>query len=138
MASEWDSLLIEDKKIRNVVVEGIPIGYEFYIHGVNYRGIYLSCIEKIEVKIDGKLIAEEDEVFVLNGKQFLFAQLPELFKEYWPSNGGAVIRIYDNQGLANGSAHEVDVLLDSHMPFGVSRDDLMQSSVHGTKRLTVE
>jgi hypothetical protein len=140
MASEWDTLLVSSDPIKNITVEGIPVGYEFYIHGVNYRGNYLSGYEELKVRVDGKELTEADSVFALNGKQFLFSQLPELYKEYWMSNKKAAIQVFNQKGLEKDSSHIIEVDIVSRMPFGLDREHakLMMERVHGKKTLKVE
>jgi hypothetical protein len=137
MASAWDALLIADNKIKNIVVEGISIGYEFNIHGIHYRGIYLSCIESLHIRVDGREIGEAESVFAINGKEFLFSQLKEMYKEYWMSNKTATIRVFNYKGLPPGSNHEIEVDYKGHMPFGIDWDHLLSTEANGKKTLQV-
>ena len=46
----YNEILICRKPIRNYVVAGVTVGYEFQIKYPSYRGCYLSCIEDLFLK----------------------------------------------------------------------------------------
>ncbi|HHV11514.1 MAG TPA: hypothetical protein GXX75_14680 [Clostridiales bacterium] len=129
--------IICEKPIENVVVNGQAVGYEFEIKYPSYRGTYVSCIEKLEIAVDGREIDPKDLRFCLNHKEFLFAQIPELYSEYWFIHDNAVIRVFQEDGLAKDRDHEVSVRIVHRIPYtGYFGDYLVLDSAN-TKKLQV-
>lgn len=112
----YNKILICKDDIENVVVEGVTIGYEFKIKYPSYRGVFLSCIEDLRFKMDGKDIDKKDIYFYLNGKQFLLDELPECFKEYWFIREKATVRVMKSGGIAPGE-HSLNVFMRHRVPY---------------------
>ena len=112
----YNKILICKDDIENVVVEGVPIGYEFKIKYPSYRGVFLSCIEDLRFKMDGEDIDRKDIYFYLNGKQFLLDELPECFKEYWFVREKATVRVMKSGGIAPGE-HSLNVFMKHRVPY---------------------
>lgn len=112
----YNKIIFCDDNIKNFVVEGITVGYEFKIKYPNYRGTNLSCIEHLDFEVDGELLPRDSVYFLLNGKQFLLDELPELFKEYWFILEPATIRVMLPGGISAGE-HSVRVLMRHRVPY---------------------
>ena len=112
----YNKILICKDDIENVVVEGVTIGYEFKIKYPSYRGVFLSCIEDLRFKMDGKDIDRKDIYFYLNGTQFLLDELPECFKEYWLVREKATVRVMKSGGIAPGE-HSLNVFMKHRVPY---------------------
>ena len=112
----YNKILICDDPLTSTVVDGVTIGYEFKIKYPSYRGVYLSCIEQLAFHIDGRPIDKQDVFILLNGKQFLIDELPELFKEYWFISDKATIRVIDPRGISAGD-HQVRVFMKHRVPY---------------------
>lgn len=111
----YNKLLIVDEPIRAFGAGDAILGYEFKLQYPSYRGTYLSCIEKLEVWVDGQAVPAESISFLINGKQFLISQLRELWSEYWFVLKHATLRVM-SQPL-NAGAHKVEVLLRHRIPY---------------------
>lgn len=112
----YNKILICGDEIVIVKAGNVTIGYEFKIKYPSYRGVFLSCIEKLEFYLDGVPVDKQNIFFYLNGKQFLIDELPELFKEYWFISDKAAIRVIDPRGLEAGT-HEVRVFMRHRVPY---------------------
>ena len=112
----YKKIIFCDENIRNLVVEGCRIGYEFKIKYPNYRGANLSCIEELNFEVDGKQLPRDSVYFLLNGKQFLLDELPDLFKEYWFILDPATIRVMCPGGIEAGE-HTIRVLMRHRIPY---------------------
>ena len=112
----YNKILVCDDNMVNVIVDGVKIGYEFKIKYPSYRGVYLSCIEQMAIDVDGRPISKNNIFILLNGKQFLIDELPELFKEYWYISDKATIRVIDPDGIAVGD-HNVRVFMKHRVPY---------------------
>lgn len=79
----FNKILIGDQKIRPYKVDDVTLGYEFRIRYPSYRGTFLSCIEKLDVYMDGKKVDPSQMYFKLNGKEYTMDQIRDQYKSYW-------------------------------------------------------
>lgn len=112
----YNEILICDKPIKNVVVAGVTVGYQFQIKYPSYRGCFLSCIEQLKFKVDGGELDNTYVCFGLNGKQFTIEELPDLFREYWDVRTPATIQVILPGGIAKGE-HSVSVYMKHRVPY---------------------
>lgn len=108
--------LLKSDSLRNFGYNGAVCGYEFEVVSNDYRGTYLSCVEEISFKMDGNPIPEDKIVFFINNKRFLLKHLKELYAEYWFTVDYAIIRVYQDGGLAPGK-HTINYHLVTRIPF---------------------
>ncbi len=113
---QYDELMLQDSKLRNVSAGDVVYGYEFDINYPSYRGTFLSTIEALEVQVDGNTIPVEKMRFTLNGKQFLVSEIPELCHEYWFVLKTAQLTVLSPGGLSSGS-HTVAVKMMHRVPY---------------------
>ena len=116
MAYEEKVKLIEDGSITNCMAGQEAVGFLFKVKLYTYRGTYLSCIEKLALKLDGEAVDMDQVVFGLNGKRFLVNQLKELFAEYWYILDRAELIVYKDGGLTPGS-HELALDMSIRIPY---------------------
>ena len=112
----YNEIMICKKPIRNTLVAGVAVGYEFDIKYPSYRGCFLSCIEDLYFEIDGKRLLNTEVFFAINGKQFTIEELPELFREYWYVNSPATIKVLKPGGLDSGG-HKLRVYMKHRVPY---------------------
>jgi hypothetical protein len=112
----YNKIILCDDTVKNLVVDGRTLGYEFRIKYPSYRGTYLSCVEELNFELDGVPVPRNSVYFLLNNKQFLLDELPELFKEYWFVVEPATIRVMLPGGIAPGE-HTVRVLMRHRVPY---------------------
>ncbi|RCX09867.1 hypothetical protein DFR58_1336 [Anaerobacterium chartisolvens] len=113
---QYDELLLPYRNIINKRAGDVCYGYAIQIRYPSYRGTFVSCIEKLELQVDGKSIPESDMRFVLNGKEFLVSQLGELSKEHWFVLDTANIVVLRDNGLTEGN-HEISVRMVHRIPY---------------------
>ena len=112
----YNEIMICKKPIRNTLVAGVAVGYEFEIKYPSYRGCFLSCIEELFFELDGVRLSDTEAFFGLNGKQFTIKELPELFREYWYVNSPATIKVLKPGGLEKGE-HTLRVYMKHRVPY---------------------
>ena len=116
MAYEEKVRLIVDGSIKNFRAGEDVIGYSFLLRLYTYRGTYLSCIEKLNLKLDGQKLSMDQVVFKINGKRFLVNQLKELFSEYWYILDRAEILVLKDGGITPGT-HSLAVDMSIRIPY---------------------
>ncbi len=114
----YNKLLISEAEgIQNFSVDGKVMGWQYHSQYPSYRGSYLSCIQNMEVFLDGEQIPENQILFYINGKEFLISEFKDLYKEYWFILDKAVVRILKEGGLEKGSEHRVHVKMRHLIPY---------------------
>jgi len=100
----------------NYSVNGNVMGYTVRIRHNRYRSAILSCIEELQLKVDGQTVDPLDIAFCLNNKEFMIAQLKDQYTEYWYILDKAELRVMKSGGLPKGE-HRVDLALKIRIPY---------------------
>lgn len=134
--------VICDGSLKNTYAGGRATGYEFDIRLSNYRGHFLSCIDRFGVSVDGEDESAERVTFGINGKDFYVEQLGQLSSEFWELLEPAHIRVWRPGGLAPGE-HDVHVMLYLRVPYlplpgGEGDHNYVPLNASGDKRLPVQ
>ena len=98
-----------------------PDGFRFDLRLNWYRGLPLSSVARLEVRVDGEPVDPRAILFTVDGVTRRLAALPELDDEWWFVADPAEIRVARAGGLAPG-AHELEVTLGTRIPYIVIRD----------------
>lgn len=120
MATKFMKLGFEDNVIKedefyNLELNGEIVGVNIGL-GLNYyRGMHLSCVQNLQIMIDGQEVALHLMLLELKGKKFPIDRLPSLFEEYWGIKETASLLIF-NSGLEERK-HEVEVILHLRNPY---------------------
>lgn len=77
-----DRAFISDEPVRNVVQDGRP-GFKLKVRLASYRALPLSCIEGIELKVDGSVIDPDRITFILNGCRHALGDLGSRRDSWW-------------------------------------------------------
>lgn len=102
--------LLFPNALSNVYCGDLCTGFRVEIHNGYYRNYALSCVEKIELKIDGRAIPEDDIQFEYEGKKYTLSQMKDQYMTYWEVLEPAYLNVEDHAGLAAGE-HTVHVEL---------------------------
>jgi len=101
--------------IRNTVHDG-KHGFLLKVRLTSYRSLPLSCIENIELKIDGKEVKQEQITFILNGYGHKVGELAKLSHNWWFILDTADVFVEWHEPLPAGE-HLVDGLLVTVEPY---------------------
>jgi hypothetical protein len=103
--------VIEDGSLR-----GDAAGYSFDLRIPWYRSLPLSCVEGLEVALDGDAAAAADIAITFNDRTYSLDELPPLYDEWWQVTDAARVAVPRAGGLAAGP-HELDVTLALRIPY---------------------
>lgn len=106
---------LTDEDIRNVVHEG-KSGYLIRVCLTSYRSLPLSCIEKIELKVDGESINPDRMRFILNGYSHKLDELLNLRHIFWYILDYADLFVESKEPLPAGE-HLVEGVLVTVEPY---------------------
>jgi hypothetical protein len=82
-----------------------------------YRSLPLSCVETIELEIDGVTVPRTQIRFVINGKTRSLDELEELANELWYIQDHAVLTVERTPPLYAGQTVNVKLRLGSRIPY---------------------
>jgi hypothetical protein len=108
--------------LKNRRIGNACTGYSVGIDSLSYRGVWVSTIEDIVLKVDGEVVPKDDILFCVNNKRFLIANLKTLSEEFWYALDPGVITVNKVGGLAPGE-HEIEITLSKRADFGHSYEN---------------
>ena len=91
-------------------------GFSFDLRMPWYRALPLSCLEGLEVRIDGEPMRSEELRLSLDGRTYALADLPPLHDTWWYVADPADVRVPKPEGLPPGE-HELDVTIALRIPY---------------------
>ena len=100
-----------------------------------YRSLPLSCVEGLDVTVDGATIAEDDVRIVFNGTTYCLGELSPLYDDWWQVTDAARVTVPRGGRSAEGS-HEVDVTLALRIPYIVEQERRLVMHERCVKTLT--
>lgn len=116
----FDTYLIGEGTVHNVVVDGDVIGFAFDTRIAYYRGLGVSMVEPYEVRVDGaEPVPVTDLRFGLGERTWTFAELSRDGDARWELTEVATLTVLLPGGLSAGE-HRLDVvqpLRISYLPF---------------------
>jgi hypothetical protein len=120
----FDQYLIVQDSLRNVVnQEGSIDGFELKIRIPYYRGVPLSCIDSIEIKVafgvdGGSLIFTNDNIrFTVAGGSFTMKEMETVATRRWNFDEDATLHVYRPGGLIYLD-QSVDLTIAIRAPYG--------------------
>jgi hypothetical protein len=108
--------VLRDNTLHNYYVNQKIAGYQFDVRLGYYRGLYLSCIDELSLKVDNEEIDEFDILFCLNDKQFSVKELYDAYYEFWNIVEPATLKVAKPGGLSEGP-HEIELTLILRSPY---------------------
>jgi hypothetical protein len=82
-----------------------------------YRSLSLSCIDKLEVTLDGQGVDPSLLSLGINGHEFKLDELDNLVEEYWFIQDFAVLRINQLGIVKRGKSHTINVEMAVRLPY---------------------
>jgi hypothetical protein len=107
---------------KNRVIEDSCVGYNFQIDNLEYRGIWVSTLEDIELTVDGKKVPKSDMLFKVHGMNIPIDELIHHSYVFWWAEDPGIISVNKVGGLSKGD-HTFRILIKKRKDFGHSYDD---------------
>lgn len=121
----YDNFMIVGEEFRNVIENGEAAGYQLGVRLCYYRGIALSLIGTIALKVDGEEIAQDAMTVTVDGKTYHLSDLENQAAAKWEFGEVGILTVKKPGGLEPGE-HKVDLyehLNISYVPVGFSGAD---------------
>jgi len=104
--------LVEDDSLK-----ATSTGCEMKLRLKWYRSLPVSCIEKLELTLDGKPVAADQIRFGVNNRQFRLEELPDLVEEFWYIQDSAVLSISQPAKWKAGETHKINLEFALRFPY---------------------
>ena len=119
----YDSFMIRADSLKNDVVNGKVVGFQFAVRLANYRGIFLSLVSGFYVAVDGIQYEEDVQTFEIHGKApRTMAQIAKAGFEHWDLTDEGILHIKKEGGLSAGF-HDIDYMPATLDGYGYNAHD---------------
>lgn len=111
--------MIVESDAKNIVENGKVTGFKFGARLPYYRGIALSLVEDIVVKVDGEDVPRESIRFSAHGNAYTLKEMETETEDRWNMGEVAYITVEKEGGLPKGE-HKIFLLLNmriAYLPF---------------------
>lgn len=111
--------LIDPKDIKNVVSkDGNRIGFEFKMIIPYYRGVALSMIDDLYVKVGNQLYSKEQLTFTVDGFSYTWPQIETVTTFRWEYGQKATVFVPHQGGLDVSPIQHIEVGCAIRMSYG--------------------
>ena len=121
----FEKYIIVPQKAKNIEKDGQKIGFEFGVRLPYYRGLGISMVEDIQLKVDEKSVDPSKLTFIVDEKSYSLLDMQNIADVRWEMGEVATLFVEQKGGLGKGK-HKLDVLINlriSYMPFSSVRKD---------------
>lgn len=128
---------IQSRGFRNTIEDNETTGFQFEIRLMYYRGLWLSQIRPISVKVDGEEVSQKDIMWEIEGEKYTQAEMETIGNIQWNVLTPAVIHVRKKGGLASGY-HDLEIdhrFSSSYMP--PNMDEVLSFGSHKRRLLLV-
>jgi Domain of unknown function (DUF6379) len=108
--------MLTEQVIADGSLRATPDGVAFDVRIPWYRSLPYSCVEGLDVTIDGQKIASDTLQIELGGERYKLSDLPPLHERWWYVADAAPVTAPLHQAAAGGE-HELDVTLHMRIPY---------------------
>lgn len=128
---------IQSRGFRNTIEDNETTGFQFEIRLMYYRGLWLSQIRPISVKVDGEEVSQKDIMWEIEGEKYTQAEMETIGNIQWNVLTPAVIHVRKKGGLDSGY-HDLEIdhrFSSSYMP--PNMDEVLSFGSHKRRLLLV-
>jgi hypothetical protein len=104
--------VIEDNSLRATVS-----GFEVRLRYKWYRSLQLSCLENLQLSLDGRPVDARAISFGINGHTYRLDELLDKVEETWFILDSAVVSVAQPERVKSGEAHQIDAVFGMRVPY---------------------
>ena len=119
MIQMFEKYMIVENDAENIIENGKVTGFKFGARLPYYRGIALSLVEDIAVKVDGEDVSPASIKFSAHGNTYSLPEMETATEDRWNMGEVADIIVQKEGGLSKGE-HKLFMLLNmriAYLPF---------------------
>ena len=109
-----ENILVEDS------LRASPTGFEVQVLLNWYRSLPLSCVQTLELTVNGQAVPRAQIRFVINGRDRSLDELQDLTDEDWFVQDRATLRVQRSPAVKAGEPLDVTLKLGSRIPYIVT------------------
>jgi len=109
-----ENILVEDS------LRALSTGFEVQVLLNWYRSLPLSCVQTLELTVDGQPVPRAQIRFLINGRERSLDELNDLVDEDWYVQDKATLRVQRSLAVKPGESHDVALKLGSRIPYIVT------------------
>ncbi len=102
----FEPYVISDDGFENVVKDGKVIGYQLKTRIAYYRGVPLSMVDEIELKVDDQPVPSEKIRFTVSNETYTLKEMETVTCTKWEFGQQATLFVEQSGGLSQGE-HKV-------------------------------
>lgn len=103
--------------IENNSLRATESGFEVRLRYKWYRSLQLSCLENLQLSVDGQPVDAMAIRFGINGHSYRLDELPERVEEFWFILDPAVLSVDQPGRVKSGESHQIDVAFGMRAPY---------------------
>jgi hypothetical protein len=92
-------------------------GFEVRLRFKWYRSLQLSCLENLQLSLDGQLVDAGAIGFGINGHTYRLDELSDKVEEFWFILDSAILSVERPGAVKPGEAHQIDVAFGMRAPY---------------------
>ncbi|MBS5520644.1 MAG: hypothetical protein KHX56_00075 [Clostridiales bacterium] len=123
---------LKEGTLKNKCIEGCCTGYTFEVDNLSYRGIWVSTLEGIKIKVDGEEVPQEDIMVCLKGMKFPVCDLGGHTEVFWGARDKCVVNVNKVGGLSIGE-HKIEIEILKRADFGHSYGEAEEGYENATE-----
>jgi hypothetical protein len=113
----YEKYMIEPESIKNVIVDKVPVGFEFETKIPYYRGVSLSCVDNIEVWFNDYKIPSDKLTFTVDGHTYTLKEMETIATLRWEFGEKAKVFCPMDGGIGMG-VHDIKVTIWIRISYG--------------------
>jgi len=102
----FEPYMISDDGFENVVKDGTVVGYQIKTRIAYYRGVPLSMVDEIELRVDDQEVEQEKIHFSVGEETFTLKEMETVTSTKWEFGEKATIFVEQPGGLSRGE-HQI-------------------------------
>lgn len=115
----FDKYIICENGFQNVTAEGKTTGFQLKARLPYYRGLGISMVEDLSLKVDGVQIPRQAIQVTLHGNTYTLDEMEKEYDDRWEFGEEGLVTVQQPGGLTRGK-HELELspsLRISYLPF---------------------
>lgn len=129
--------MLTEQVVVDDTLRAVPGGVAFDVRIPWYRSLPYSCIEGLDVTIDGDRIDPAQLRIELGGQSYRLGELPPLHERWWYIADPAAVTVPLAEAPAPGE-HELDVTLSMRIPYIIESEVPLVMRERCVKTLVLE
>lgn len=110
---------LKEGSLKNKYIEGCCTGYTVQLDNLSYRGIWVSTLEDIKLKVDDEEVRQETMMLCLKGMKFPICDMVTHTEVFWGATDQCLLSVNKIGGLGKGK-HKLDIEIYKRADFGHS------------------